>query len=191
MPQETRSARRRRATMIAAVGGVVALAPVAAVAVASSRASSSAAATPGTSPATPLPPTTPGPPTTPRPPGGGGGAPPAPVQPPLTGTSWVLDPASLGAPVPRGSVFTARFSATEIRGTSACGEYRVAYSVAQGVYLKVARSVVFTKRPPCTAQMATADRTFAEKLSATVFYLNAGTELRLAGVTSALRFRSA
>jgi heat shock protein HslJ len=54
---------------------------------------------------------------------------------PLTGTRWVLDPASLGVAVPAGTSITANFSATTISGSSGCNTYRATYTVgADGAF---------------------------------------------------------
>jgi heat shock protein HslJ len=152
-------------------------------------------------PSTPIPPPTkPVPPTTPIPPPTKPVPPPTrpvppstrPVPPPLSplaGTSWVLDPASLGVPLPKDRTITAKFSATQVGGTASCNLYNAPYQVRQGIYIKF--GPIITTKIACTPETAASESMYLKKLAGAVFYRSTRGQLILAGVSGTLRFRSA
>jgi heat shock protein HslJ len=113
--------------------------------------------------------------------------PPAPASR-LAGTSWVLDPASLGVPAPAGRQVTATFSDTRVTGSTSCNLYAGDYKT-QGNRIRV--SAITTTRIACTPETAAAESAYLKKLNAaTAFFVNRN-QLLLFGQAGTLRYRSA
>jgi heat shock protein HslJ len=82
---------------------------------------------------------------------------------PLTGTRWVLDPTSLGTPVPAGATVTANFSATSVSGSTSCNTYMARYSVgADGAW--TIGPIAMTARA-CEPAIAAVERAFLSRLA--------------------------
>jgi len=112
---------------------------------------------------------------------------PAPVNR-LAGTDWVLDPASLGVPVPAGSQVTASFSDTRVSGTTSCNLYAGDYKVAAN---RIRVSAIITTKRACTRETAAVESAYLTKLNAATFFMASRNQLVLIGQAGTLRFRSA
>jgi heat shock protein HslJ len=144
---------------------------------------------PGPPPTRPVPPSTkPVPPPTKPVPPSTRPVPPPPLSP-LAGTSWVLDPASLGVPLPKDRTITAKFSATQVGGSASCNLYNAPYQVRQGIYITF--GPIITTKIACTPETAASESTYLKKLAGAVFYRSTRGQLVLAGWSGTLRFRSA
>jgi heat shock protein HslJ len=108
---------------------------------------------------------------------------------PLANTNWVLDPASLGVPVPAGRSITAQFSDTSVGGSSACNLYNGPYQTAPGNRIKFGDFI--TTKIACTPDTAAAESTYLRKLKAATSYRIIWGQLILSGPAGSLRFRSA
>jgi len=107
----------------------------------------------------------------------------------LANTSWVLDPASLGVPVPKGRSITAKFSDTTVGGSASCNLYNAPYTVGPGFRLTF--GPIITTKIACTADTAASESAYLKKLAAVTRYRVIGGQLWLFGSQGTLRFRSA
>jgi hypothetical protein len=96
---------------------------------------------------------------------------------PLPGTSWVLDPAGLGVPVPTNATITAKFSDTTVSGSTSCGTYQADYSAGTDGAFKVGR----VASPPsvCDVTGSRAETAYLAKLSSANQYRATASELNL------------
>jgi heat shock protein HslJ len=106
----------------------------------------------------------------------------------LAGTSWVLDPASLGVPVPAGRTVTANFSDTRVSGATSCNLYAGDYKVSAN---RIRISAIITTRIACTPETAAAESAYLKKLNAATSFVVSRNQLLLVGQAGTLRFRSA
>ncbi|MDQ1294826.1 MAG: hypothetical protein QG608_2711 [Actinomycetota bacterium] len=96
---------------------------------------------------------------------------------PLPGTSWTLDEASLGVPVPKDSPITANFSATTMSGSTSCNNYWAEYAVGENGAFKLG-SIATTKRA-CTSDLGQAEAAFLSRLRAATQVQATRTQLTL------------
>jgi heat shock protein HslJ len=96
---------------------------------------------------------------------------------PLPGTSWVLDPASLGVPVPQDSPITANFSDTTMSGYTSCNKYWAEYAVSENGVFKLG-SIATTKRA-CASDSGQAEAVFLSRLKAVTQVQATRTQLTL------------
>lgn len=109
---------------------------------------------------------------------------------PLAGTSWVLDPASLGVPVPADSPITANFSESTVSGSTSCNLYQAGYKTGTGGAFGV--GAISTTKRACDAVTGAAESAFLKRLAASTQFQVTKAELRLLGDGKALlRFTSA
>jgi heat shock protein HslJ len=113
---------------------------------------------------------------------------PAPPRSRLAGTSWVLDPASLGVPAPRGRTVTANFSDTRVTGSTSCNLYAGDYKTSGN---RIRIGAIITTRIACTPETAAAESAYLKKLNAATVFFASRQQLLLSGPAGALRFRSA
>ena len=109
---------------------------------------------------------------------------------PLAGTRWVLDPASLGVPLPTGVAITANFSASTVSGSSACNTYQATYTTdAAGTFTlgPVMMTII-----GCDPVATTAESTYLKRLRTSTQVQVTSKELLLsAGGQTLLRFTPA
>lgn len=96
---------------------------------------------------------------------------------PLPGTSWVLDPASLGVPVPQGVSVTARFSATTVSGFASCNTYGADYATDADGSFKI--GIIRMTARACDPVTSTAESTYISRLRAATQVQATKSELRL------------
>jgi heat shock protein HslJ len=107
----------------------------------------------------------------------------------LPGTSWVLDPASLGVAVPAGVAVTATFGTNNIvSGRAACNQYNAGYK-ANGTALVIAS--IATTRMACEPAVMTAESAYLRKLAGVTSYSLSSSGLILSGSAGELRFHNA
>ena len=103
---------------------------------------------------------------------------------------WVLDPASLGVPVPVGKRITASFSADNVSGNSGCNIYSAAYRTGDGNAIKV--GPIITTKIACDPVSNRAEVTYLGKLARATHFRVSDTELRLvANGHTLLRYKRA
>ena len=109
---------------------------------------------------------------------------------PLAGTRWVLDPASLGVPLPTGITITANFSASTVSGSSACNTYQATYTTdATGTFTLGPVMMTIIGCDPVTT---TAESTYLKRLRTSTQVQVTSKELLLsAGGQTLLRFTPA
>jgi heat shock protein HslJ len=114
-------------------------------------------------------------------------APPGPSAP-LANTRWVLDPSSLGVPLPAGRSITANFSDTRVSGSASCNLYNADYK-ASGRRIRF--GPIATTRIACTPDTAASEGAYLKKLAAATSFTVTRGQLLLFGQAGTLRFRSA
>jgi heat shock protein HslJ len=108
----------------------------------------------------------------------------------LAGTNWVLDPASLGVPIPAGRTITANFSDTNVSGNASCNLYSAPYKTGPGGAFKV--GAIITTKIACLPDNNRSEQAYLGKLAkASAFQLSRGELRLLADGTTLLRFTPA
>ena len=106
---------------------------------------------------------------------------------PLPGTSWVLDPASLGVPVPDGAAITAKFSTATMSGYTSCNSYQGDYTAGDDGTFTLGRLRATLRI--CDQVTSRAESAFLDKLTSADQYQATADELSLlVGGEQALRF---
>ena len=95
----------------------------------------------------------------------------------LAGTTWLLDPTSLGVPVPTGASITANFSATGLSGSSGCNTYMTTYSTDATGAFKIG-TIAMTARA-CDAVTMKAESTYLSRLTTSTQVQSTKTQLLL------------
>jgi heat shock protein HslJ len=96
---------------------------------------------------------------------------------PLASTKWVLDPASLGVPVPDGKSITANFSTTTISGNSSCNTYFADYTTGADGTFKI--GPIATTAMACEPVSMRAESTYTGLLGKATQFQVTTSELRL------------
>jgi heat shock protein HslJ len=109
---------------------------------------------------------------------------------PLAGTHWVLDPDSLGVPLPASSVVTADFSDTSMSGNTSCNLYQADYTVAENGQFTLGR-ILMTRRA-CDPGVMKVESAYIMKLADSTHVKATTSELLLlTGGRTQLRFTPA
>jgi heat shock protein HslJ len=111
-----------------------------------------------------------------------------PAPGPLAGTEWVLQPGSLGMPVPKDRPVTASFSDTHVGGRASCNFYSGEYKASGN---RISVGAIITTKIACDPATARVEAEYLRRLNGVTSYTLSRDRLVLSGPAGTLRFRSA
>ena len=100
-------------------------------------------------------------------------------QPSLSGTKWVLQPDSLGVPVPGAVSITADFTESQVSGNAACNNYSGPYTATSSGALTF--GALATTLKACEPAVSAAEQAYLGALGKVKTYAITGDVLTLSG----------